>query len=79
MTRKHTLVANGVRYESKTLLPVTVSAPAIPTPCGLERHEWQKTFDHLVEEGLLEVIGERNGSPLYALTEIGRAFVSRRK
>jgi hypothetical protein len=73
MTTNHTLLANGVRYEPKTLLPVTVAARAIPTPYELERREWQQVVDDLVERGLLEVIGEQNGSPLYAITEMGRA------
>jgi hypothetical protein len=79
MTKKHTLVANGVRYEPKTLLRVSVSTHAIPTPYELERQEWQETIDQLVEEGLMEVIGEQDGAPHYAITEMGRAFVSRRK
>jgi predicted transcriptional regulator len=36
------------------------------------RNDWQQVFDGLVEDGSIEVTGERIGQPVYGLTDLGR-------
>jgi hypothetical protein len=77
MTNKtHLLVVNAVSYDKEHLLPVTTPESPLATPIELERREVQEIFTKFVEQGIAEIIGERKGQPIYALTDWGRMVAS---
>jgi hypothetical protein len=73
VSETQTIVEKSVCYEELCLAPVTAQADLYPT-LAEELRAVEKILADLVEEGFVEVIGERYGYPLYDLTEAGRTY-----
>jgi DNA-binding PadR family transcriptional regulator len=81
MTEKHVPFGTWLFENEHRLALIATPKPPIPTreeldvglidPPAMTREDWQGDLDRLVEEGLLEATGQRDGPP-YRLTKRGR-------
>jgi DNA-binding PadR family transcriptional regulator len=81
MTEKHVAFAKWLFENEHRLALIASPKRPIPTreelgvglidPPAITREDWQSDSDRLVEEGLLEATGQREGPP-YRLTQAGR-------
>jgi predicted transcriptional regulator len=81
MTEKHVTFGTWLFENEHRLALIATPKSPIPTreelnvglidPPAITREDWQGDLDRLVEEGLLEATGKRDGPP-YRLTKLGR-------